>query len=239
MGLKLSLPVVIASLVCQQARAGGVDLANAGMAAIGRGDYQAAVTLFTSALAAGDLAPADQELALVRRAEAYLGGNLPKPALADLDRALQLDPKDQEAAALRQRAQSALASVQPWQYRAMLSARSEVPPSSSNGTGVFSASLETNNVLRYTLSFDGLSGPATAAHIHGPAAQSANAGVIAPLGGGMPSSPVSGAVALTAEQITDLKAGKDYVNVHTDLNKGGEIRGMIAAAPAGGSAPVR
>jgi hypothetical protein len=28
-------------------------------------------------------------------------------------------------------------------------------------------------------------------------------------------------------QIADLKAGRLYVNVHTDRNKGGEVRGQL------------
>lgn len=120
------------------------------------------------------------------------------------------------------------ASAATQHYHAMLNGKSEVPPTTSKGTGTFDASLDTNTkVLSYTLTFDGLSGPATAAHIHGPAAKGANAGVVTPLGTGAPTSPVTGTATLTPEQIKDMAAGKYYVNVHTDANKGGEIRGTI------------
>jgi hypothetical protein len=120
------------------------------------------------------------------------------------------------------------ASAATQQYHATLSGKSEVPPTTSKGTGSFTGSLDTNTkVLTYTLTFDGLSGPATAAHIHGPAAKGQNAGVVAPLGSGAPTSPVNGTLTLTADQMKDLQAGKDYANVHTDANKGGEIRGTI------------
>jgi hypothetical protein len=126
------------------------------------------------------------------------------------------------------------ASAATQQYHATLNAKSEVPPTTSNGTGTFTGSLDTNtHVLTYTLNFEGLTGPATAAHIHGPASGTTNAGVIKPLGTGAPTSPVNGTVELTADQVKDLQAGKDYANVHTDANKGGEIRGMITR----GSAP--
>jgi hypothetical protein len=45
---------------------------------------------------------------------------------------------------------------------------------------------------------------------------------------GMPiASGASGASVLTDAQIADLNAGKWYVNVHTEANKGGEIRGQL------------
>jgi hypothetical protein len=126
------------------------------------------------------------------------------------------------------------ASAGTQQYHAQLNGKSEVPPPTSNGTGTFTGALNTTSrVLTYTLTFEGLSGPATAAHIHGPASKTTNAGVIAPLsnGSGPLTSPVSGTVTLTPDQVKDLHAGKDYVNVHTDANKGGEIRGMILHGP--------
>ncbi len=72
----------------------------------------------------------------------------------------------------------------------------------------------------------GLSGPATAAHFHGPAAAGANAGVVVPIGNNPPS-PTTGSATLTDDQIKDLEAGKWYANVHTEANKGGEIRGQM------------
>ena len=40
-------------------------------------------------------------------------------------------------------------------------------------------------------------------------------------------SPFEGSATLTEAQATDLLAGKWYVNVHTEANKGGEIRGQV------------
>jgi hypothetical protein len=42
---------------------------------------------------------------------------------------------------------------------------------------------------------------------------------------------VSGTTVLTADQVKDLLAGKEYTNVHTAKNPGGEIRGQITKAP--------
>jgi tetratricopeptide (TPR) repeat protein len=97
-------------LMTGAAHADGLQQANAGMAAMERGDYRAAAELFTKALVAGDLGPADMELALVKRAESYLHVGLAKAALPDLDQALRLDPNDAEAADLLAQAKQALAA---------------------------------------------------------------------------------------------------------------------------------
>jgi hypothetical protein len=92
------------------------------------------------------------------------------------------------------------------------------------------ATLDTNaKTLTYTITFNALSGPATAAHFHGPAAEGANAGVAVAIGKD-PASPVTGTATLTDAQIADLEAGKWYVNVHTAANPGGEIRGQLKSA---------
>jgi hypothetical protein len=113
-------------------------------------------------------------------------------------------------------------------YTAHLSGRSEVPKIDSKGKGKLDATFDTQSkVFTYTLTFDGLSGPAAAAHIHGPANRAQTAGVVAPLGDKNPTSPVSGMVTLTDDQVKMLRSNKLYVNVHTAANPGGEIRGQI------------
>jgi hypothetical protein len=113
-------------------------------------------------------------------------------------------------------------------YTAKLTGAREVPKNDTKGTGAFKATLDTTTkTLTYTLTFDSLTGPATAAHLHGPAARGVNAGVMTPLGDKSPTSPVSGSVTLTDDQIKELQSGKVYVNVHTAANPGGEIRGQV------------
>ena len=116
------------------------------------------------------------------------------------------------------------------EYRATMSGKSESPPVAGNGSGDVLATLDTSTKkLSYTMTYMGLSGPATAAHFHGPAAAGANAGVAVPIGTN-PASPTSGSVTLTDAQVKDLQAGKWYANVHTEANKGGEIRGQMMRA---------
>ena len=95
------------------------------------------------------------------------------------------------------------------------------------GAGQVDAVLnQDTNLLRWKLSYSGLSGPATAGHFHGPAPVGANAGVALPFPGQM-RSPMEGSATLTAAQVADLMAGRWYANIHTAANPGGEIRGQM------------
>ncbi len=111
-------------------------------------------------------------------------------------------------------------------FAATLTGAEEVPPNSTTGRGEASAELETmEKTLTYRASYSGLTGPAVAAHFHGPAAPGANAppAIVIPNA----ANPISGATILTEAQVEDLLAGKWYFNVHTQANPGGEIRGQL------------
>ncbi len=113
-------------------------------------------------------------------------------------------------------------------FHTTLSAQQEVPPTDSKGagTGTFTLNPATKQ-LTWSVTYSGLTGDAGAAHIHGPAAPGANAGVAVNLAPSGVKNPITGSATLTDAQIADLMAGKDYVNIHTAANKGGEIRGQI------------
>ena len=116
-------------------------------------------------------------------------------------------------------------------FKADLASAAEVPPVTSPGKGSATASLDTTTkTLTWTVTYSGLSGPATAGHIHGPAALGANAGVLVPFSGDL-ASPIKGSATLTDAQVSDLEAGKLYVNLHTAANKPGEIRGQLLRTP--------
>jgi hypothetical protein len=109
-----------------------------------------------------------------------------------------------------------------------LSARNEVPPNPSSGSGRADIRLDTTSGnLSWTINYSGLSGPLTAAHFHGPAATSANAGVIVPIASGGATPPLSGMATLSPQQVADVLAGRWYVNLHTGANPGGELRGQV------------
>ena len=116
-------------------------------------------------------------------------------------------------------------------FSAALNVGQEVMPHPTGtkvgASGKFTATV-TGTTLKWTLTFAHLSGSATASHIHGGVRGKAG-GVLVPLCGPC-TSPASGTATVTAAQLADMVAGKDYVNVHTAKNPNGEIRGQITHA---------
>ncbi len=112
-------------------------------------------------------------------------------------------------------------------FKAALDGKSEVPPTTSTGTGTADIDYDpASKKLSWKLTYTGLSGPATAAHFHGPAAPGENAKPAVAIPAAT-SSPAEGSATLTDAQAADLEAGKYYINVHTGANPGGEIRGQV------------
>jgi len=111
--------------------------------------------------------------------------------------------------------------------KATLDGASEVPPNTSAGKGTADIDYDAaSKKLTWKLTYSGLSGPATAAHFHGPAEAGKDAGVAVAIPNAT-SSPTEGSATLTDAQAADLLAGKYYVNVHTAANPKGEIRGQV------------
>ena len=111
--------------------------------------------------------------------------------------------------------------------KATLDGKSETPPNTSAATGTADIDYDAaSKKLTWKLTYSGLTGPATAAHFHGPAEVGKNAGVAVAIPNAT-TSPSEGSATLTDAQAADLLAGKYYVNVHTAANPGGEIRGQV------------
>lgn len=105
------------------------------------------------------------------------------------------------------------------------------------GTGSGTLRLE-GNTLTFSISYSGLSGPATRAHIHGPAGTEVSTGVmidLEPFNGGSfgTSGTLAGSVVLTTDQKAAVLSGMTYVNVHTAANAPGEIRGQVVPVAMG------
>jgi hypothetical protein len=114
-------------------------------------------------------------------------------------------------------------------YKAALTAGDEVPATTSKGTGTLAATYDSSTkLLTWKGAYAGLSGAATAAHFHGPAAIGKSAPVEVPLT--TITSPFEGKATLTDAQAKDLIAGMLYVNVYTAANPNGEIRGQVVPA---------
>jgi CHRD domain-containing protein len=112
-------------------------------------------------------------------------------------------------------------------YKAALDAKSEVPPNASTASGTADIDYDAaTKKLSWKITYSGLTGPASAAHFHGPAEAGKNAGVeVAIPNAG--TSPIEGSATLTDAQAADLVGGKLYINFHTAANPGGEIRGQV------------
>lgn len=150
----------------------------------------------------------------------------------------------------------AAAGAQSW-YGTLMGTN-EVPSNPSTATGFVSMSLS-GNFLSVSLSWNGLLGPATAAHIHCCVAPGSNVGVAVGFAGlpnttsgnyrhmfnlsdsftytssylnGLGGGTVAGA---EAALIDGLNSGRAYVNMHNIEYPGGEIRANVVVTPEPGS----
>ena len=112
-------------------------------------------------------------------------------------------------------------------FSTQMTGMNQVPPVATPATGHVDAVLDKKTrLLRWKLSYTGLSGPATAIHFHGPALIGLNSKIALPMTGAV-NSPLEGKATLTPAQMDDLLAGTWYVNVQTAAHPDGEIRGQI------------
>lgn len=110
---------------------------------------------------------------------------------------------------------------------AALTGGEEVPANDSAGTGMVDAMYDSeSNVFTYTVTYDGLTGPAVAAHFHGPANPGETAPPSLPIEGDL-TSPIAGTATLTDAQEAELLSGMWYFNVHTAQYPDGELRGQM------------
>jgi hypothetical protein len=118
----------------------------------------------------------------------------------------------------------ASAELVPW--KAELTGAAQVPPVASEGKGTLEASYDSaTKILIWTITYSGLSGPVTSAHIHGPVDPGKTGPIVIPISGPF-TSPIRGQATLTPEQADSLKRGV-YVDLHTGQNPEGEVRGEL------------
>lgn len=114
------------------------------------------------------------------------------------------------------------------QFTASMSGAQEIPEVVSDAQGVGVFTLDENKTTLYiNVSLSNLSGPITGMHIH-EAAAGINGPVVFNLTTFLTGNRAKGALKnITPDVITKLLNGGYYINVHTGLNPGGEIRGQI------------
>ncbi len=130
-------------------------------------------------------------------------------------------------------------------FGATLKGASETPPVSANATGTATFTVSGTSV-NYKITASGLSGNATAAHIH-VGSSTASGPVVLPfpakainngpdgsvtISGSFTSADVKPQTNPTINNLDDLlaqmRAGNTYVNIHTAAHPAGEIRGQIS-----------
>jgi hypothetical protein len=149
----------------------------------------------------------------------------------------------------------------PITYIANLSGPAESPPNTSPGTGFAEVILDTTaNIMTVHVTFSGLLGTTTASHIHAatavPGMGTAGVATTTPTFPDFPLGVTSGTYDHTfdmtlassynpafvtanggtpagaeAALATAMAAGETYLNIHTTVQPGGEIRGFLQGVP--------
>jgi hypothetical protein len=147
-------------------------------------------------------------------------------------------------------------------FHAVLTGYQEVPSVSSKADGVFEARINSDgNSVDYTLAYEGLQADVLMAHIHfaqrsvngpivvwlcGTTAQPGPAGTTTcPGRSGTVRGTFTGSNILSsatqqlssgelAELLDAMRSGVAYVNIHSTVSPGGEIRGQVHPGPAHG-----
>lgn len=114
-----------------------------------------------------------------------------------------------------------------------LSGLQEVPQRLTSGNGTMDLVYNKDQrTLSYTVRWNSLTGPVTAAHIHGTAEKGVNAGILQDWTSSISKTVAgtyTGTVLMDGVIFTEenLLLGRYYVNIHTAMFPGGEIRGQI------------
>jgi hypothetical protein len=146
-------------------------------------------------------------------------------------------------------------------YGVTLNGASESPPNASPGVGSGTVTIDTiANTMAVSLTFSGLLGTTTASHIHAPTAApftgTAGVATTTPTFTGFPLGVTSGSYSnvfdllmassynpayitanggtvagAEAALLSSITSGQAYLNIHTTVVPGGEIRGFLVAVP--------
>lgn len=112
----------------------------------------------------------------------------------------------------------------PTTMEVLLSGENEVPPVTTEASGSANVTAA-GTVLTIDGAFSGF--VATAAHVHGPAGVGEAAAPIFTLAVDNANTHFEGTFTMNAQQVEWFEDGLLYINLHSDANPGGEIRGQI------------
>lgn len=126
-----------------------------------------------------------------------------------------------------------IASAAKFSFLAVLNSGQEIqtpkPNSNAQGTALMTFDTKTG-LLCYSISYLDLIGTETAAHFHAPASAGQNAPILFPISPDISpvGSPKTGCVGpVTGGNISALKRGLFYINIHSNEFPAGEIRGQV------------
>jgi Cu/Zn superoxide dismutase len=115
-------------------------------------------------------------------------------------------------------------------FTCVITSGQEAPAVNTTGFGVgFFTLNEADKTLTYSVTYHGLTGNPTGAHVHSPGVPGVDGPILFAL---TAPAAVDGNIAgtsspLTPADVKNLEKGLFYVNLHTTANPGGEIRGQI------------
>jgi CHRD domain len=118
-------------------------------------------------------------------------------------------------------------------FMSVLNGGQVVPPSTSNSMGVGFLTFDPSAArLCYSITYSPLLGNETEAHLHGDALPGETSAVLYdlnPLG-----TPKVGCIGspLKPNEVSLLKRGRMYIQIHTDIFVAGEIRGQVVPLPS-------
>ncbi|HMO13866.1 MAG TPA: CHRD domain-containing protein [Pirellulaceae bacterium] len=130
-----------------------------------------------------------------------------------------------------------------WIFNVTLDGLQEVPPNASPGLGTATAIFDDiSGAMNITGNYSGLLAPAIDAHLHGYAPMGSNAGVVFGLSfNPSTAGTINGNGVIPAARIPDVLNGLTYINIHSAVFPGGEIRGQLinpSLVPEPGSAGI-
>lgn len=120
----------------------------------------------------------------------------------------------------------------------------ETPPVATPGLGASTVTMEVDSVTHtfsWTIVYGGLTTPVTVAHFYGPAAPGQAAPPVVDVSLPAPFSNqgfTTGSTILSDAQMQQVLSGLWYLNIHTEANPNGEIRGQLPAMLDATPSPV-